>query len=91
MDPKTAQRLQSEMNDHVKTLQSCQTRMSSLITQRAKLLSQQHENEMVQQEFTHLRPNDNVYKLVGPVLIKQDIDEAKANVQNRLKFFKAEM
>jgi prefoldin beta subunit len=32
-----------------------------------------------------------VFKLVGPVLLKQDVDEAKANVDKRLEFINNEL
>lgn len=37
-------------------------------------------------------PDDaNVYKLIGPALIKQDPVEAKANVRKRLEFIEGEL
>ena len=35
-------------------------------------------------EFKMLDDDANVYKLVGPILAKQDLAEAKENVQQRL-------
>ena len=32
-----------------------------------------------------------VYKLVGPVLVKQDLSEAKETVDKRLKYIKSEL
>ena len=32
-----------------------------------------------------------VYKLIGPVLVKQDLDEAKATVAKRLEYINGEM
>jgi len=43
------------------------------------------------QEFTTLTPNNLVFKLVGPVLVKQDQAEAKSNVDKRLEFIRGEM
>ena len=34
---------------------------------------------------------NTVYKLIGPVLVKQDQAEAKANVAKRLEFITSEM
>ena len=34
---------------------------------------------------------NTVYKLIGPVLVKQDQAEAKANVEKRLEFITSEM
>ena len=39
---------------------------------------------MVMTEFKMLDDDSNVYKLVGPILAKQDLAEAKENVQQRL-------
>ena len=43
------------------------------------------------QEFGSLTPENTVYKLIGPVLVKQDQLDAKANVETRLEFIKSEM
>lgn len=43
------------------------------------------------QEFTTLTPNNVVFKLIGPVLVKQDQAEAKSNVDKRLEFISGEM
>ncbi|CAG8674901.1 11775_t:CDS:2 [Gigaspora rosea] len=45
-----------------------------------KLDSQLQENEIVQKEFNLLKDDSNIYKLVGPVLVKQDKAEATENV-----------
>lgn len=54
------------------------------------LASQQNENEMVKQELALLTDESNVYKMVGPVLLKQDLDEAKSTVDKRLEFIGSE-
>jgi prefoldin beta subunit len=43
------------------------------------------------QEFATLTPNNLVFKLVGPVMIKQEQAEAKSNVDKRLEFIRGEM
>jgi len=45
----------------------------------------------VKKEFDLLDDEARVFKLNGPVLVKQDVSEAKVTVMNRLKFFQAEM
>ena len=40
------------------------------------------------QELERLEDDANVYKLIGPVLIKQDLVEAKSNVEKRLEFIR---
>ena len=44
---------------------------------RQQLDSQLNENKMVKEVMDTLGDADNVYKLVGPALIKQDVSEAK--------------
>lgn len=44
-----------------------------------------------EQEFDSLGDDAVIYKLVGPVLVKQDTIEAKQNVEKRLEFIKGEL
>ncbi|WVZ77153.1 hypothetical protein U9M48_025051 [Paspalum notatum var. saurae] len=43
------------------------------------------------QELELLSDGANVYKLIGPVLVKQDLAEAKANVKKRIEYISAEL
>lgn len=43
------------------------------------------------QELEALEEGAVVYKLVGPVLIKQDLGEAKVTVKKRIDWLKAEL
>lgn len=38
-----------------------------------------------------LEPDANVYKLIGPVLVKQDLEEAKLNVNKRIEYISTEI
>lgn len=50
------------------------------------------ENELVIKELDLLgEDDDGVYKLIGPVLVKQDLAEAKANVRKRIEYIEAEL
>ncbi|KAF8642571.1 hypothetical protein HU200_067250 [Digitaria exilis] len=42
-------------------------------------------------ELELLDDGANVYKLIGPVLVKQDLAEAKANVKKRIEYISAEL
>ncbi|CAL9770460.1 unnamed protein product, partial [Musa acuminata subsp. burmannicoides] len=42
-------------------------------------------------ELELLNENSNVYKLIGPVLVKQDIAEANANVRKRIEYISVEL
>jgi hypothetical protein len=43
------------------------------------------------QEFAQLTAENVVFKLMGPVLVKQDQGEARSNVETRLDFIRSEM
>lgn len=43
------------------------------------------------QELKRLDDDANVFKAVGPVLVKQDLVEARSNVSNRLDFIKKDI
>jgi Prefoldin subunit len=43
------------------------------------------------QEFNKLKPENTVYKLIGPVLVPQEQAEAKVNVAKRLDYIKGDM
>ncbi|KAB5561167.1 hypothetical protein DKX38_006124 [Salix brachista] len=42
-------------------------------------------------ELDLLNDDANVYKLIGPVLVKQDLAEANANVRKRIDYISAEL
>ncbi|BGP23634.1 prefoldin subunit 6 [Rhodotorula toruloides] len=58
---------------------------------RQRLDAQKTENESVKKELAALTPNNNVFKLVGPILMKQEPDEAKQNVDKRLEWIGGEI
>ena len=64
---------------------------SKMVNTLSKLGSQHNENDMVLKELELVDDEAKVFKLIGPVLIKQDLDEAKANVEKRLQYIKDEM
>jgi len=43
------------------------------------------------QELDVIEPDGNVYKLMGPVLVKQDLEEAKQTVLKRVEYITAEI
>lgn len=67
------------------------TALEGLVDARQKLESQQQENQGVQSEFASLDEESNIYKLIGPVLLKQDKNEAVMAVNGRLEFIEKEM
>jgi len=45
----------------------------------------------LKQEFAGLADDAVIYKLVGPVLLRQDTSEAKSTVDGRLDYIEKEM
>jgi len=71
--------------------QKLQADLSKAVEARQRLDAQLSENELVKKEFDQLTPGNAVYKLIGPVLVKQDQVEAKSNVETRLDFIRSEI
>lgn len=72
-------------------LSELQKSLQELISSRTKLETQFQENKIVKEEFETLDSDSNVYKLIGPVLLKQDKIEAEDNVNKRIEFISAEI
>ncbi|KIX00723.1 uncharacterized protein Z518_09788 [Rhinocladiella mackenziei CBS 650.93] len=72
-------------------VQKFQDDLQGTIEARQKLEAQQQENKAVQKEFATLADDTGVYKLVGPVLLKQDKTEAVNAVDGRLEFIGKEI
>ena len=53
--------------------------------------NKKNENSMVKSELALLEEGDIVYKLIGPILVKQDIGEAKLQVDSRLEMIQKEI
>merc|ERR1712216_199228 len=79
-------KLAIEAND----FQALQKDLSRNMSNRQQFVQQYSENDMVLKELEKLEDDANVFKLIGPVLIKQDLVEAKSNVQKRLEFIQNE-
>lgn len=62
----------------------------SVISSRQQLDSQLTENNGVKEELNLLESDANVFKLIGPVLVKQDLEEARQNVSKRIDYITGE-
>ena len=78
--------LASAVDAEIGKFRQMQEKMASLSSDLQIVTSQQAENEMVLQELNLQGSGAVVYKQVGPVLIKQDLEEAQETVQKRLEF-----
>lgn len=83
-------RLQILTSEH----ETLQTTLETYVSARQRLSAQQQENLSVQREFSDAAGGGDsqvVYKMIGPVLLKQDRAEARASVEARLDFIGKEM
>jgi prefoldin beta subunit len=55
------------------------------------MTEKKQENEMVLTEFKELKEENVVYKLVGPILAKQELSECRSNVEKRVEFIDKEI
>ncbi|ORY95860.1 prefoldin subunit 6 [Syncephalastrum racemosum] len=83
--------LEAKLEAESRQFQQLQTDLAKAVEARQRLDSQQQENELVNKEFEHLEDDANIYKLIGPVLVKQEKAEASTNVKNRLELINKEI
>ncbi|XP_018795021.1 PREDICTED: probable prefoldin subunit 6 [Bactrocera latifrons] len=80
-------KLQSELEAYQNLQKTCM----KLVKQRTLLESQLNENKCVLDELNILGPDNKVYKLYGPVLVKQDLEESRQNVGKRIEYISKEL
>nr|CAG4650679.1 EOG090X0MQF [Sida crystallina] len=83
--------LQKKLQQEVEKYKSVQKEYQKNIGTRQQLDSQLSENNGVKEELNLLESDSNVFKLIGPVLIKQDLEEARQNVAKRIDYIKGEL
>ncbi|XP_075999547.1 prefoldin subunit 6 [Genypterus blacodes] len=83
----TQKKLEAELEKYTQM----QKDVSKSMSVRQKLETQLTENNIVKEELDVLDTANTVYKLIGPVLVKQDLDEAKATVAKRLEYINGEI
>ncbi|XP_002160521.1 prefoldin subunit 6 [Hydra vulgaris] len=82
---------QKYLQKEVEIFQKLQKDFQKLLNGRQQLDIQYNENKIVKDELDLLEEEANVFKLVGPVLVKQDLSESKLNVQKRIDYIQAEL
>ena len=80
----------AEIDAEVENFKQIQAQLNSVRTDLQTVLGQLTENEMVQKELELVDSSANVYKMVGPVLIKNSLEDARDTVSKRLEFITAE-
>merc|ERR1712221_10879 len=77
-----ASKVQEQLQKEIDAFQKIQKDLQKLVTGRQQLDVQYNENKVVKDELDLVEPDSNVYKLTGPILVKQDLSEAKLNLEN---------
>lgn len=63
-----------------------QEQLRSLIEQKQKIDSQVNEILMAKEEVDLLEDDAVIYKLIGPLMVPQELKEVKETIKGRLKF-----
>lgn len=63
-----------------------QEQLRSLIEQKQKLDSQVNEILMAKEEVDLLEDDATIYKLIGPLMVPQELKEVKETITGRLKY-----
>jgi prefoldin beta subunit len=80
----------SAVDAEVAKFREMQEEVQKLNSDMQTLQGQETENEMVLQELELLSEDSLVYKMIGPVLIKQDNEDSCQTVRKRLEFIRGE-
>ncbi|CAN0352329.1 prefoldin subunit 6 [Lampetra fluviatilis] len=83
--------LQKKLKTELERYQGLQKELSKCVASRQKLEAQLTENTIVKEELDLLDDSNAVFKLMGPVLVKQDLTEAKSTVGKRLEYITGEI
>lgn len=83
--------IQNKIQLEVDKYKAVQKDYHKALTQRQQLDGQLNENTAVKQELDLLQANAEVFKLIGPVLVKQELQDAKQNVAKRMDYIRSEL
>ncbi|KAJ8718956.1 hypothetical protein PYW07_016512 [Mythimna separata] len=86
-----AEEIQRKMQKELEQLSGIQKEYRKAVAQKQQLDSQLNENKAVKEELVLLKKDAEVYKLIGPVLVKQDLEEATQNVTKRMEYISKEI
>uniref|UniRef100_A0A182NPE9 Probable prefoldin subunit 6 n=1 Tax=Anopheles dirus TaxID=7168 RepID=A0A182NPE9_9DIPT len=83
--------IQRKLEAELKNFKDSQKEFSKLVQTQQQLDGQFFENKSIMEELQMLKPTNTVYKLYGPVLVKQDLEESKQNVGKRIEYITKEL
>jgi len=83
-------KLKEAFQVEIEGLESKSKELNKLVENNEKLNAQLNENTIVKEELDLLDASNKIYKQIGPVLVKQDLEEAKLAVSNRITYISSE-
>ena len=83
--------MNNQLQEEVEKLQGLQKQQQKTLSARQTLDSQLSENKLVKEEMDKLEEDSRVFKLIGPALVRQDVQEAKSNVDKRIGYISGEL
>ena len=83
--------MNNQLQEEVEKLQGLQKQQQKTLSARQTLDSQLSENKLVKEEMDKLEEDSRVFKLIGPALVRQDVQEAKSNVDIRIGYISGEL
>ncbi|POY76874.1 hypothetical protein BMF94_0126 [Rhodotorula taiwanensis] len=89
--PSSGAALEAKLQGATSSYAKLEADYARAVEARQLLDAQKTENEGVKKELAGLTEQNKVYKLVGPILMKQEQSEAKHNVDKRLEWINDEI
>mmetsp|Transcript_29486 Transcript_29486/g.84066 ORF Transcript_29486/g.84066 Transcript_29486/m.84066 type:complete len:129 (-) Transcript_29486:36-422(-) len=82
---------QARFERELATFKALQETLQKSYESRMGLIAQQQETELVKEEFDNIEDDAVIYKLVGPLMVKQNVTDAMSNVEKRLDYISGEL
>ncbi|XP_063964956.1 prefoldin subunit 6-like [Lytechinus pictus] len=83
--------LQKKLQEELEKFKASEKEYQNAVGLRKQLDAQLNENSMVKDELDLLEAGSKVFKMMGPVLIHQDVEEANATVKKRMEYITGEV
>uniref|UniRef100_A0A1B6LSI5 Probable prefoldin subunit 6 n=1 Tax=Graphocephala atropunctata TaxID=36148 RepID=A0A1B6LSI5_9HEMI len=83
--------IQKKLQAELDSFKIAEKEYQKSVGQRQQLDAQLNENMVVKAELDLMKAEGEVFKLIGPVLVKQDLEEAKQNVSKRMDYINGEL
>uniref|UniRef100_A0A8R1DQP4 Probable prefoldin subunit 6 n=1 Tax=Caenorhabditis japonica TaxID=281687 RepID=A0A8R1DQP4_CAEJA len=81
----------AKFEEEVSKLKTLEKDREKYFTNRQEMEMRLTESRNVKAELDLMDSDSKVYKLIGAVLVRQDLDEARSTVEKRLEFIESEI